>query len=68
MSQPSPVRLSPAVGARDPHRIELRGDWAREDSVADPFDIALTERLLKSTIDSLRADQCRRIEIVGVRS
>ena len=27
--------------------VELHGDWAREDSVADPFGIALTERLLK---------------------
>jgi len=68
MSQPSPVRLSQPPGLEILIAVELHGDWAREDSVADPFDIALTERLLKSTIDSLRADQCRRIEIVGVRS
>ena len=67
MSQPSPVRLSQPPGLEILIAVELHGDRARGFR-GRPFDIALTERLLKTTIDSLRADQCRRSEIVGVWS
>jgi hypothetical protein len=67
MSQPSPVRLSQPPGLEILIAVELHGDCAARIR-RRPFDIALTERRLKSTIDSLRADQCRRIEIVGLPS